>query len=82
MKPRIKKRPLIVIEWIDAVTSHSWRDEAESSKAVPLYSQSVGWKLVANRGSITITPMRNEEGDCSDRQTIPRACIKSIRRIE
>lgn len=82
MKPKIKKRPLLVIEWIDTGTSHIWRNEAQSLEETPLYSESVGWKLPSSKGAVVITPMRNESDQCADRQVIPKACIKSIRRVE
>ena len=76
----IKKRPLLFIEWDDITTHRSYRDEDETKETVPVICHSVGWQLPnKNRRYITITPMRFDTGECGDRQTIPRGCIRSIK---
>ena len=84
---KLKKRPLLVIEWLDAAGSHTWRDEKnvieEKEEDDGLaHTFCVGWKLKSNRKTITVAATRNVWDDCNDRETIPRNCIKSIRRLE
>jgi len=77
----MKKRHLVMVEWIDTAGGSSWRAEDEDFGTGCL-THTVGWQLKSSRKAITITSTRNEWGDCLDRETIPRGAIKSIRRLE
>lgn len=77
----MRKLPLIVVEWDDTTSSGNWKDEKECGHS-PTHCVSVGWKVTADRRFVTITTMRDGESLCNDRQTIPRGCIRSIRRLE
>lgn len=77
------KKPLLIIEWDDISAYSNWIDENEDiSKTEPIHCISVGWKLKANRKYLVIASTRSGEGRCTDREAIPRGCIRSIRRIE
>lgn len=77
----MRKLPLIVVEWNDTCTSSSWKLE-EDCKHIEMKCVSVGWKLRSGRKFLTLTATRDGEDGCNDRQTIPRGCIRSIRRLE
>jgi len=78
----MKKRKLIIVEWEDITTHRAFKDEREAGDIEGMGAISVGWELKGKRGHIALTPMRFNNGECADRQVIPRGCIKSIRRIE
>ena len=78
----MRRRPLVVVEWEDITTHRAHRDESEAGKIEPVKAISVGWKLSSRKGYLSLTPMRFENGECGDRQVIPRGCIRSIRRLE
>lgn len=82
MKPKFNKRSLIIVEWEDTCTIASWDSDDKAKNDSPLQSQSVGWRLPSPKNVVVLTAMRNEGGNCTGRQIIPRGCIKSIRRLE
>ncbi len=77
----MRKLPLILVEWNDTCTSDNWKREKDC-KHSEAHCVSVGWRLKSDRNFLTITTMRDGDGGCNDRQTIPKGCIKSIRRLE
>ena len=78
----MKKRPLLIVEWDDITTSTGWRNEEDDRSERVCHNASVGWKVKSSRKFLQITPMRDDQGMCDDRQIIPRGCITSIRRVE
>lgn len=80
----MRKRPLVVIEWIDTCSHDGWRTEKfciDNNK--PSRCCSVGWLLKKSRDKVLITTMREIDDDgCNDRQSIPRKAVTSIRRLE
>ena len=80
----MKKRPLVLVEWEDISGTSTWSSEEEIQKdAKPIFCQTVGWRLPSkNKRVINIVATRTEQGDASDRTTLPRGCVRSIRRLE
>ena len=78
----MKKRSLVIVEWEDITTIRGWWDEEEAKEDTPLKCISVGWKLVSTKNHLSLIASRSENADCGDRITIPKGCIRSIRRIE
>jgi len=70
----------MVVEWDDVTTNTAWVEEGENEE--PLRVHSVGWLVASNKESIIISPMRSDNGRCSDRQLIPRRVIVSKRVVE
>ena len=77
----MKKLPLIVVEWEDATSKHSWEDERDADFKIKS-SFSVGWQLKTDRKYLLLTRQRETDGYYADRLKIPRGCIKSIKRLE
>lgn len=78
----MKKRQLLLVEWKDITTHRAYKDESEAGEIDPVKAISVGWKLRAKRGYLAITSMRFDNGECGDRQIIPKDCITNIKRLE
>lgn len=79
----MRKLPLIVVEWDDTTTDGKWESDKVNCSSEITACVSVGWKLKSNRKHIIITPMRDVSYNrCTDRQIIPKGCVKSIRRLE
>lgn len=78
----MRKRPLVLVEWEDSCTYHSWREEKETDDVKPMICYSVGWKVKAPKGKLMIASSRNSVDECADRTAIPKANIKSIKRLE
>ncbi len=78
---RMRKLPLIIVEWEDTTGQSSWEEEKNADfKIKPSFS--VGWKLKTDRKYVLITRQREVGGNFADRLKIPRGCIKSIKRLE
>ena len=78
----MRKKPLIVVEWEDTSGSNVWINEEAAKATEPVHCTTVGWKIELTSKKLVICATKSEEGDYSDRSTIPRGCIKSIRRLE
>ena len=77
----MKKRRLIIIEWDDAFGNGRWHSEDDTSNIEPMRCITVGWRMPALKGCFGIASSRDKQGKCSDRLTIPRGNIKSIRNL-
>ena len=77
----MKKRQILIVEWDDITTHRAYRHESETGKMEPVRAISIGWKLPGDRRFLVLTPMRFDNGECGDRQVIPKGCITSIRRL-
>lgn len=78
----MRKRSLLLVEWEDSCNYHSWCEEEETRDVTPMICYTVGWKVKAPKGKLMIASSRNSVGECADRTTIPKANVKSIRRLE
>ena len=76
------KKPLIIVEWDDVSGASGWVTEESVKKTEPIGCTSVGWKLKSTPKKLVICASKNDAGDFADRNTIPKGCIKSIRRLE
>ena len=78
----MKKRDLLLIEWNDTITQTGWE---EADKVLDCHvnpCRSIGWRVKApDRKHISISPMVDADNHCGDRQTFPRGCIKSIKKL-
>lgn len=78
----MRKRQLVIVEWIDASTHNAWRDEKDTDTVKEYKCITVGWKQKSRRGYLGLASTRNHIGDCSDLTIIPRSCVRSIRGLE
>ena len=78
----MRKKPLIVVEWEDTSGSIVWVKEETVKATEPVHCTTVGWEIELTSKKLVICATKSEEGDYSDRSTIPRGCIKSIRTLE
>jgi len=78
----MKKRPLLLVEWVDTTGGSGWENENREFAKKLITTYTVGWKLKSDRKTLVITGTRNSVEDCSDRNIIPRGCVRSIRRLE
>jgi len=78
----MKKLPLIEVEWEDIAGQAGWQNEEQVKATEPIHCVNVGWQIKSTAKKLIICAGRNDQGDYSDRSTIPKGCIKSIRRIE
>ena len=77
----MRKRSLIIVEWDDAFATNKWHDEADITEVTPMRCTTVGWRMPAKRGYFSMASTRDTQGKCTDRMTIPRGNVNSIRRL-
>jgi len=83
----MRKLPLIVVEWDDISTLSGWDYDDEDKSGEVLHCISVGWRVKSSRQYLQIASIRSgyiysRRSKCSDRQLIPRGCIRNIRKLE
>lgn len=71
------------VEWADSTSfsTHRWRDIAESKQLTPATIVSVGILLAETKTHIVLTGSLDED-HASGCHTIPRGCIKRMRRLK
>jgi len=78
----MRKKPLIIVEWEDTSGSNVWVSEEVAKATEPIHCTTVGWKIELTPQKLVICASKSDGGDYSDRDTIPRGCIRSIRKLE
>ena len=78
----MRKKPLVIVEWDDVNGSSNWAAEESVKKVELTRCTNVGWKLESTAKKLVICAGKNDMGDYSDRCTIPKGCVRSIRRLE
>ena len=84
MTKKPKKRKLVMIEWVDSVSTGGtvWNDLEDVEAAVVASVQSVGWVLSETKEQITLSPHISESAEqCSGDLTIPKCAIKRVRKL-
>lgn len=81
-KQNWRKLPLIMVEWNDTSGTASWATEKQAKESEVILCKTVGWRLKTTGKKLIMAASCNTTGDYADRSTIPKGCIKSIRRIE
>jgi hypothetical protein len=75
------KRVLVIVEWNDAWSSHSWC-EVDYYATKPSSIKSVGWLLDENKLGVKISArMDLSGGDVGNVYFIPKACITRPTRL-
>lgn len=76
------KMPLVEIVWDDAATSGRWlslKTYIEDRGIVEC--RAAGYMTKKNAREVQVVQQISKEGDVSDSVTIPRSCVKRIRRL-
>ncbi len=81
---KAKVYPLVMVEWHDATSTSTWKDEAEVNKIAPDLCVSVGWLFKKTSKFITIAASHSAEGDVcwSSVTTIPTAFAPKITELK
>lgn len=75
--------PLVEVRWEDSTTTSGWRPDVEDIRE-PLTCWSAGYLIENTKRSVIVAlnasaeNSRNGFGDCI---TIPRACVREIRKL-
>ena len=78
-KRGVKKIRPVVITWDDAARPAGWADPEASGLAQCI---SIGWLLLQNRKVVKIAQtVNNHDTDCGAILSIPRGCIRTIKRV-
>ncbi len=80
---RVKKRPLVVVEWEDTTSSSGWDYEEDRYNDPTAVIFTVGWQIKSHRDRLILSSQHNKrDNQIGGTWVIPRGCIKSIRRLE
>lgn len=81
---RKPKYPLVLVEWVDSTVDGGWNDVSGYMERECLTMQSVGWMTVkdARRVQVVQSHSWSQNDKCSDAITIPRGCVKRIRKLK
>ena len=78
------KRKAVIVDWVDSCSfgRQAWRPREESEQITPSNIQSVGFVLTEDKTRIVLTGSLDEEDHASGCHTIPRGCIRRMRRLK
>ena len=72
--------PIVEIIWYDPFTDEDWADVGEEDRT-RLLSGAYGAIIHADKDVVILCGISNTENETSNRFSIPRGCIKKIRRL-
>ena len=78
----MRKLHLVEVEWEDTSGQSGWDTEENIKKMEPVVCVTVGWQLKSTAKKLVLVSTHSDNKTYSDRNTIPKGCIKSIRRIK
>ena len=84
MKRSYKKNEILEIEWEDSSCHHGWRSGDVLNKDNDVEQcRTVGYFYKETKRSIRLRPAIDDEAnERSDTWTIPKSCIRKIRRLK
>ena len=77
---KVKKFQLVQVTWIDSYSSVGWKG-SQKAEASPLTCYTVGHLITSNRSGVVVAANSDEQGHTGDWMTIPRSCVKRVRRL-
>ena len=80
----MKALPVIEVEWEDSGGIGKWHSIKDAEQMVPLNIKSVGYLLKESKHCIVIIQSKDDQDpkQCDSSLAVPRACVKSIRKLE
>lgn len=72
-------QPLVEVYWIDSFATHGWSAPVEGYHPGTLWT-SVGYLLRNSRREVVICQSKDPWGKTGENLTIPRSCVRWIRR--
>lgn len=73
---------LIEVEWDDAAVKGKWCGMATYEECEPCRCRTVGYLLKADQRRVVIIQNQSRDGDVSDSMTIPRGCVRKMRKLK
>ena len=77
----LRTLPLVEVTWIDSATDTRWTDFQEARTRKPIECKTAGRLLKSTRDIVQVAASINKLSHVGDQTTIPRTCVKSIRRL-
>ena len=78
----MRKLPLVKVEYDDVTGQSGWDTPENIKKTEPVGCITVGWQVKSTAKKLVIVSTQSDNKTYSDRNTIPKGCIKSIKRLE
>lgn len=71
------KRPLVLVEWEDSAFTAGWRHGKVSTSLC----KTAGYLVEKDKALVVIAMNVSDTGSYGEAMAIPRACVRSIRRL-
>jgi len=68
----------VYIEWEDSCSSRGWKSE---DKDGPVLIKTLGWLAHDMPHCVVVTTSKSSAGNIMDPLTIPKSCIKKLRKV-
>ena len=66
--------PLVILEFYDTTHDDGWKNEQGTFTSCAI-CKAVGWEMYSDKVSRVLVMLRSDEGNCSERLTIPKGAI-------
>lgn len=76
-----KKRPLVVITWVDTTSFTTWQDDAAITEKEMATITTVGYLVATTRKDVRIVRSMASDGGIGDLMLIPKACVLKIKKV-
>lgn len=77
---RIPKKQRVEVDWLDACSDSRWAP-VDGLDDETTCNRTLGYCLKRTRTAITVGASLSDLRHCGDRITIPRSCVKAIRKV-
>ncbi len=74
----VKEERVVRIDWVDSCSNYGWRPKEDGGVSM---IHSVGLLVEEKSDCVMITTSRSEYGNCIDQLSIPKACIKKMKKF-
>ncbi len=72
---------IVLIKWVDSKVIHGWREGEDTRFDDVAYCETVGFLQYEDKEKVTITFGSSDSAFIMETITIPRGCIKSVRKL-
>ncbi len=77
--PEFRKRPLVMLVWVDPTVRGGWKTPEEAEKAAVCECISVGFLIRRTRDQVTIANSLGAGEACyGEPFTLPKACVRKL----
>ena len=76
----MKQGDMVLIDWLDTSVINGWQDACNTPNH-PALCHSVGFWIDEDEEGVTVSFSRSDQGLVMEKKTIPKGCVKSIKKL-